>query len=70
MAATRIIEEERGTFTGTVHAHQGYYAGDFSGLSPRPLGSSWSSYGAQLSSERMLDRPVVHGAPRGERWNS
>jgi hypothetical protein len=31
MAATRIIEEERGTFTGTPrNPHQGYYAGDFS----------------------------------------
>lgn len=29
MAATRYIEEERGTFTGVVHAHNGYYAGDF-----------------------------------------
>lgn len=32
MATTRIIEEERGTFTGTPrNPHQGYYAGDFSG---------------------------------------
>ena len=32
MTATRIIEEERGTFTGTPrNPHQGYYAGDFSG---------------------------------------
>ena len=30
MAATRYIEEEHGTFTGVVHAHNGYYAGDFS----------------------------------------
>ena len=31
MAATRIIEEEHGTFTGTPrNPHQGYYAGDFS----------------------------------------
>lgn len=32
MAATRIVEEERGTFTGSPRSpHQGYYAGDFSG---------------------------------------
>jgi hypothetical protein len=31
MAATRIIEEERGAYVGHVHAHNGYYAGDFSG---------------------------------------
>ena len=31
MAATRVIEEERGTFTGSPrNPHQGYYAGDFS----------------------------------------
>ena len=30
MAATRIVEEERGTFAGTRRSsHQGYYAGDF-----------------------------------------
>jgi hypothetical protein len=32
MAATRVIEQERGTVTGTPrNPHQGYYAGDFSG---------------------------------------
>ena len=37
MAATRIIEEERGIFVGTPrNPHQGYYAGDFSGP-PTPL---------------------------------
>lgn len=42
MAATRIIEEERGTLTGTPRSrHQGYYAGDFG--SPAPDGSSWST---------------------------
>ena len=25
-----IIEEETGTYTGTRHPHNGYYAGDFS----------------------------------------
>jgi hypothetical protein len=31
MAATRIIEEEHGTYFGSPrHPHQGYYAGDFS----------------------------------------
>lgn len=24
-----IIEEQSGTFTGTLHRHNGYYAGDF-----------------------------------------
>jgi hypothetical protein len=30
MAATRIVEEDHGTFGGFAHAHNGYYAGDFS----------------------------------------
>ena len=31
MAATLIIEEERGTYVGSpCHPHNGYYAGDFS----------------------------------------
>jgi hypothetical protein len=29
MAASLIIEEERGVYTGFVHAHNGYYAGSF-----------------------------------------
>ena len=29
MAASLIIEEESGTYTGQVHPHNGYYAGDF-----------------------------------------
>lgn len=33
MAASLVIEEESGTTTARVHAHNGYYAGDFS--SPR-----------------------------------
>ena len=37
MAATLIIEEERGTYVGSpCHPHNGYYAGDFSRL-PAPV---------------------------------
>jgi hypothetical protein len=32
MAASIIIEEERGTFVRSPHPHNGYYAGDFSRL--------------------------------------
>ena len=39
MAATRIVEEESGTFLGTPrNAHQGYYAGDFSRRTTTPNG--------------------------------
>jgi len=41
MAASMIIEEESGVFSGLLHTHNGYYAGDFGspaqvspGLSP------------------------------------
>jgi hypothetical protein len=30
MSWSLIIEEERGTFRGHAHPHNGYYAGDFS----------------------------------------
>ncbi len=29
MATALVIEEERGTFTGHYHRHNGYYAGEF-----------------------------------------
>jgi hypothetical protein len=29
MAASIVIEEESGTYSGRVHPHNGYYAGDF-----------------------------------------
>ncbi len=32
MAATMLIEEEQGTYIRTPHPHNGYYAGDFTGL--------------------------------------
>jgi hypothetical protein len=30
MAASLIIEQEQGTYVGSRHLHNGYYAGDFS----------------------------------------
>jgi hypothetical protein len=30
MSRSLIIEEERGTYRGHAHPHNGYYAGDFS----------------------------------------
>jgi hypothetical protein len=44
MAASLMIEEERGTRVRSMHPHNGYYAGDFSGqsrrLQPTPLTST------------------------------
>ena len=39
MAASRIIEEDSGTYRGhRVHRHNGYYAGDFSAQPPTTFG--------------------------------
>ena len=46
MAASLIIEVETGVFTGRIHPHDGYYAGDFSGRSVRR-----TSLGPTLRSE-------------------
>ncbi|MFP5335386.1 MAG: hypothetical protein ACLGIV_08740 [Actinomycetes bacterium] len=43
MAASIIIEEERGTTTGYRHPHNGYWAGDFSATNREAEdGQSWS----------------------------
>jgi hypothetical protein len=39
MAASLIIEQEQGTYVGSRHTHNGYYAGDFS--QPRRLEQSF-----------------------------
>ena len=40
MASTRIVEEERGTYTGQIRPqHNGYWAGDFSASVPTPSGA-------------------------------
>jgi hypothetical protein len=37
MAASILIEEERGTYTRSPHPHNGYYAGDFSSVAYKQL---------------------------------
>jgi hypothetical protein len=44
MAATIAIEDECGTFDGTVHGHNGYYAGDFSATSSTTSADSAGSW--------------------------
>ena len=40
MASTRIVEEERGTYTGQIRPqHNGYWAGEFSASVPTPSGA-------------------------------
>jgi hypothetical protein len=39
--STQVIEEESGTFTHSVHSHNGYYAGDFSADVP-DASTSWT----------------------------
>lgn len=40
MASSLVIEEQTGTSRGWVHAHNGYYAGDFS-AADGPIPSQW-----------------------------
>jgi hypothetical protein len=55
MAATRIVEAESGTFTGSPrNPHQGYYAGDFSG---RPATTAGIRPVASIRSAAPLARP-------------
>ncbi len=50
MAATRVIEEERGTFVATPrNPHQGYHAGDFSRRPSAPNGFARAAQYAQRS---------------------
>jgi hypothetical protein len=51
MAASITIEEESGTFTGRVHPHNGYYAGDFTSL-PHVAPSTWSASITAFDRER------------------
>jgi len=56
MAATRMIEEEHGTFTGTPRKpHQGYYAGDFSG---RPATYDGFALAQKYAERPSTDRPA------------
>jgi hypothetical protein len=55
MAASLIIEQEQGTYVGSRHAHNGYYAGDFSQTrpaseQPRPIAAGRSG---------TVDRPAA-----------
>lgn len=34
MTGSLIVEVETGTWTGSIHPHNGYYAGDFSDAPP------------------------------------
>jgi hypothetical protein len=38
MAVSMILEEESGTWTGSIHPHNGYYAGDFRDVPPTTQG--------------------------------
>ena len=56
MAASLLIEEESGTYTGRIrHSHNGYYAGDF---------SQRSQFGSELrvSSIKRRDLPGAETA--------
>lgn len=54
MAATIPVETESGTYSGRVHPHNGYYAGDFS---------------TSRSGRRGTDSGVVNG-PQGSAFQA
>ncbi len=56
MAASLIIEEESGTWTGWIHPHNGYYAGDFRDV-PAP---TQSQLAALMTVCRELAQPQPH----------
>ncbi|MEI8407070.1 MULTISPECIES: hypothetical protein [unclassified Kribbella] len=56
MAASLIIEEESGTWTGSIHPHNGYYAGDFSDPPP----PAQSQLDALMTVCRDLAQPQPH----------
>jgi hypothetical protein len=53
MAASIVIEEERGTYSRSPHPHNGYYAGDFRQTrSPQVPASAIASRGTVTSTIR------------------
>ena len=64
MAASRIIEEETGTWSGLRHKHNGYYAGDFSDSPFRPLVPVSGSNPTRLTvrADRSRTRDTAAGA--------
>ena len=64
MAATRIIEEERGAYVGFVHPHNGYYAGDFSRRGVRTPMVPTTDPAAPITALPFVDRPPR----RSPRW--
>lgn len=65
MAASLIIEFESGTFTGWVHLHNGYYAGDFPG--PRRDDQGNDQRGCLTHTRPSPDRPETVAQTKAER---
>lgn len=55
MATSLVIEEESGTYTGYLHPHNGYYAGDFSRMAAT----------VEVSATVLLLRPAAVLEPLG-----
>jgi hypothetical protein len=50
------IEEDSGTYTGSIHPHNGYYAGDFTRIPTRTV-----SQPAALANLRHPSVPIMSG---------
>ena len=56
MAASMILEQESGTWTGSIHPHNSYYAGDFTDVPP----TTQSQLDALMTVCRELAQPQHH----------
>ena len=56
MAASMILEQESGSWTGSIHPHNGYYAGDFTDVPP----TTQSQLDALMTVCRELAQPQHH----------
>ena len=59
MATSLVIEEDHGTWTGNVHPHNGYYAGDFAFRIAAPVAAGGKALPCGMESS--LNRPALSG---------
>ena len=60
MSRSLVIEEERGTCSGFVHPHNGYYAGDFSTRPAQAASSSTRSHSGPATGATSIASPGLH----------
>jgi hypothetical protein len=61
MAASLLIEEERGVYTGFLHDHNGYYAGAFTAVADATSSKSPNAL-AEVHQLASLTNPAMRAA--------